>query len=852
MTELTVGPGTHGDTNVESSAILSEAQQSTASSTDIGFSPAGDPLMEAALKYAAHGLGVFPLQWGTKHPFGGTNGVKDATTDPERIRQMWSRFPNAGIGMALSDELGAVDIDQKKDKDGEATLAALTARHGDLPETVEQRTPTGGRHLLFHTPRPIRCTADAPGRPSPLGNGIDTRGEGGYIVVEPSRHPNGGTYRWAPGRAPGETPFAEMPGWMSELVAKDAKRRSPQERSTEPDPNTQFPSAANTQQGQGGGWREAQPGEIHQPGVRVRMDQTTGKTYVYEPPPKGEEAMREDEARHARGEQSPRQEPAIDTNDAGGVAGAPAEQVESSVARRLLLDSFPPAYAEKALREEIELVRTTRPGGQANQLNRSAFNLGQLAEQGLLDRATVRRALRDAALQWENDPSREPWRLQQIEAIIDCGLKGAIGKPRLYNPLLNLTKPEDPRGGPSWTAQSLIGATLVAEPFTRFDPAAMGKRQWVLGRRYIRKFNTVMIAPGGVGKSTLTLEDGIAVVTGKPITGDDVHQTGKVWVFNNEDPKDELYRRIAAICQHWGVTMADLEGRLFVNSGMDRRLIVAAPGDRHGTYIETPHASALEQEIRDKGIDLLIVDPFVRAHQLNENDNVQIDFVAGLFSAIAARTGCSIVLVHHTRKPAQGSSEGHAGEADSARGASSLIAAARVAVTLSSMSPNDARTYGIRDEERWQYCRLDAAKGNMAPLADGAMWFKRESVTLPNGPLALGGDEVGVLMPVTLTPAEALPILPDLANAILDAISTAWAEGNPYTEKDSSRGRKLLDAMKAAPFHMPHAQAKALIREWASRGVIVSEYCGGRKKVRGYRVDRSKLPAQCHGREPLF
>ena len=181
-----------------------------------------------------------------------------------------------------------------------------------------------------------------------------------------------------------------------------------------------------------------------------------------------------------------------------------------------------------------------------------------------------------------------------------------------------------------------------------------------------------------------------------------------------------------------------------------------------------------------------------------------------------------------------------------------MIAAARVAVTLSSMSPKDAEIYGIRGEERWQYCRLDPAKGNMAPLADGPMWLKRESVTLPNGPLAVGGDEVGVLMPVTLMPAEALPVLPDVGNAILDAISKAWDEGNPYTEKDSARGRKLLDFMKAAPFHMPHAQAKALIREWASRGVIVSEYCGGRKKVRGYRVDRTKLPAQYHGREPLF
>src|SRR5215469_15600860 len=111
MTELAVGPGMPGDTNVESSTILSEAQQPTASSTDSSFSAPVDTL-DAALWYAAQGLGVFALQPGTKRPFGVTNGVKDATTDADRIREMWGRFPNADIGMALSDALGAVDIDQ--------------------------------------------------------------------------------------------------------------------------------------------------------------------------------------------------------------------------------------------------------------------------------------------------------------------------------------------------------------------------------------------------------------------------------------------------------------------------------------------------------------------------------------------------------------------------------------------------------------------------------------------------------------------------------------------------------------------------------------------------------------------
>jgi hypothetical protein len=65
---------------------------------------------------------------------------------------------------------------------------------------------------------------------------------------------------------------------------------SPRERTPEPDLSTKFTGATDTN-GQGGSWREARPDEVFQPGGDYRMDQTTGKTYVYEPSSKTEGAM---------------------------------------------------------------------------------------------------------------------------------------------------------------------------------------------------------------------------------------------------------------------------------------------------------------------------------------------------------------------------------------------------------------------------------------------------------------------------------------------------------------------------------------------------------------------------------
>ena len=105
-----------------------------------------------------------------------------------------------------------------------------------------------------------------------------------------------------------------------------------------------------------------------------------------------------------------------------------------------------------------------------------------------------------------------------------------------------------------------------------------------------------------------------------------------------------------SICLEWNIDHADLAGKLFLNSGLERRLIVAKE-DRQGFVLATPDVTAVIEEIRRNDIACLIVDPFVRCHAVAENDHEKIDFVAAQFSKIAATTGCAISLVHHTRKP---------------------------------------------------------------------------------------------------------------------------------------------------------------------------------------------------------
>jgi len=88
------------------------------------------------------------------------------------------------------------DLDPIKKIDGEASLAQLTAQHGELPKTLTSFTPRGGRHRVFTWDK--SAVTEIRNSASRIGPGIDVRGEGGYVILAPSRTADGGIYRWDP------------------------------------------------------------------------------------------------------------------------------------------------------------------------------------------------------------------------------------------------------------------------------------------------------------------------------------------------------------------------------------------------------------------------------------------------------------------------------------------------------------------------------------------------------------------------------------------------------------------------------------------------------------------------------
>lgn len=175
------------------------------------------PLHKWARYYAERGFAIFPLVPGTKSPFAGSSGSKDATCDLEQVDAWWAAHPEANIAVKPSASMGGLyvfDVDPRNG--GDASFSALEQRHGTLSSPLHVKSPGGGFHLYFAAP------ADTgQGYSGAPATGIDGK-YNGYAVLPPSLHPNGGRYEWINGHdaTPGPIPtFLVKQATVRERVA---------------------------------------------------------------------------------------------------------------------------------------------------------------------------------------------------------------------------------------------------------------------------------------------------------------------------------------------------------------------------------------------------------------------------------------------------------------------------------------------------------------------------------------------------------------------------------------------------------------------------------------------------------
>lgn len=149
------------------------------------------------------------------------------------------------------------------------------------------------------------------------------------------------------------------------------------------------------------------------------------------------------------------------------------------------------------------------------------------------------------------------------------------------------------------------------------------------------------------GKSFLALDMAVAVSSAAPcLRKFPVPQTGAVLHFPAEDALGDIHRRLTGICATAGKDLRDLPihvitaNRLWLDHTVDRQ--------------------RLADTVEKTQPVLLILDPFIRLHRIDENAACEVAPLLSFLRELQRRFHLAVVLVHHAKKGAGGKRPGQA------------------------------------------------------------------------------------------------------------------------------------------------------------------------------------------------
>lgn len=144
-----------------------------------------------------------------KHP--ACNWSSSNTIDKRKIDQWWNKdsdhLYNIGIATGKASGITVVDIDAGNN--GLESWAQI-CNENNIPDTYTVKTGGGGYHLYFKYQAGIKTGTNL------LGQGIDIRNDGGYIIAPPSLHKSGNRYE-IEGEIPLNIQLAEWPECLSKI-----------------------------------------------------------------------------------------------------------------------------------------------------------------------------------------------------------------------------------------------------------------------------------------------------------------------------------------------------------------------------------------------------------------------------------------------------------------------------------------------------------------------------------------------------------------------------------------------------------------------------------------------------------
>jgi hypothetical protein len=343
-------------------------------------------------------------------------------------------------------------------------------------------------------------------------------------------------------------------------------------------------------------------------------------------------------------------------------------------------------------------------------------------------------------------------------------------------------------------------------------------RSWLLGNLFCQQYISMLFGDGAAGKTAHRIACALALATGRREIIDQhiFYPEGcRVLFLCFEDGLAELQRRLVAAMIKWDIADSNLDDRLYYRA-ISRADLKFTKTRRNGDVSPGRLGDAITRTIDARGIQAVFLDPMIKTHDADENDNKAIDYLAEIVTGLCIDKDVAIDFTHHTRK----GSAADPGNADSGRGAGAGKNAGRLVSTFTTMSPEDAQNHGISEADRRLLRRMDAAKVNIAPPAEHATWYQLVGVNIGNGTERYpNGDNVQVCVPYTLADPKA-KITVYVANAILDRIAAGPEPGRHYSARKGVGEDRMLWPIVEQICGFNEHQTGVLVQDWLKTGVV--------------------------------
>lgn len=379
-----------------------------------------------------------------------------------------------------------------------------------------------------------------------------------------------------------------------------------------------------------------------------------------------------------------------------------------------------PSIVQKILNSACENIRNAAEGESNNVLNIEAYRVGQLLPSFSIDRETAYKSLFEAAkMRGKSD--------YESKATINSGFDGGSKAP-FTNPFGNLAPileiPEtDVKVIDRWTPSF----------FKRYDLTNMSKlRKPQLFKDWSTEDIHITTADGGTGKTTLKLNEAIALALGEPFLGFECNGEGRTLFITGEDSKEKLGAMLGAILKQMGLMDGQPHNEEKVRKVMNSVLIKK---ESEMTLITKgkdgfikPNKEALNmviQAVEDLRPKMIVFDPISSFWGSEAALNDMSKAVATFMSFLVERSNACVEVINHMGKA---SSKDKDMTQFAGRGGTGLPSHARVSRVLRP----------VFDEEFLELTGMElgdrgAILCNVNKFSDGSQLYNRPFIILREG-----------------------------------------------------------------------------------------------------------------------